>query len=82
VRRPGSTHGISGRAATGHNRVLSALLGLLGATEGWLPSLRMATGGMAMAFAVIALIALINAAVWAVSRSTAQPEVAVPVPAE
>ncbi|MEO8257652.1 MAG: hypothetical protein ABI868_09945 [Acidobacteriota bacterium] len=50
----------------GHNRVLSELLGWLGANERWLPSLRTSPPAIGRALLIIAAVAMINLVVWLV----------------
>jgi hypothetical protein len=52
----------------GHNRVLSDLLGVIGANEGSIPSLRTSPAALGRAMAGIAAVAAINLVVWACVR--------------
>jgi hypothetical protein len=48
----------------GHNRVLSDLLGVIGANEGWIPSLRTSPTALRRAMFGVAAVAAINLLVW------------------
>jgi hypothetical protein len=59
----------------GHNRVISDLLGWVGAHEEWLPSLRTDRAAMPRALFGIVVVAAINAAGWAAWRADRRAQI-------